>query len=472
MPLRKRSEPNPAGRTLDSNALSPARILALAVAGISPSAALFTTFGDGLSLSGTGWIWAFIVGSVIAIAMALCFAEAGAAHPSAGGSFALIHESLGPFFGGIASILFVVLNLFFLAFVCDAMATFIGTLTPGGVPVGPIGFGMVVLVTLLTLGRVSPASWLATAMLMLELTVILTFTGFAFAHPSLHADPFLHPQMLSGPHTVVTFGVAALFAGAAPALLALNGYDAPLYLVEETERKRTAPRGVLVAVAITIVIELTAVIAATYALPHNFFGVQTSSSPLSVIADSTMGHTGSTILTYSVIVAIFDSTLVGYIVICRVIFDAARKSLWPGGATNRFLAYIGPTQVPVGACAVMFVGVGVLTLWSSFTTLITFTTVILTVIYAMVAAAAIATRLRARGAATQGFRMPLWPVPPLIAIAGAALVLKYQTAHDLLITGAIILVAAAFHGWRLVQSRRAEPAVAQVGTAEIPSYDE
>jgi amino acid transporter len=450
MQLRRRSSgvgPQPA-RTLDAKALTPARILALAVAGISPAGAVFTTYGPGLTLSGTGVIWAFVLGSVIAVAMALCFAEAGSVYPAAGGSFTIIHRALGPVFGGIASVLFFVLNIFFIAFVCVAMAGFISSLVAGGVPIKLTALGLLVAVALLTLGRVAPASWVASLMLILELAIILTFTGFAFAHPTLHANPFTHPQLFAGPHTVLAFSVGALFAGAAPALLALNGYDAPLYMVEETERRRAVPTAVLLAVGLAIVIQVTAVIAATYALPPNPSSVQESSAPVSTIATAVMGHTGSTVLTYGVIIAIFDSTLVGFIVVCRLVFDAARRSLWPGRAANRLLAYIGPTQVPVGACLVFFVGAGALALFSNITTLITFTTVILVVIYGLVAIAAIVTRLRTRKAPAGTFRMPLWPVPPIVAIGGAILVLKYQTWRDLLIAGCIVAVAAAYHLWR------------------------
>lgn len=449
------TEPRTAGRSLDRTALSPMRILAIAVAGISPTTSVFLTYGAGLSLSGTGVIWAFLLGALLAVAVAFCYAEVGSVYPSAGGGFAIIHRSLGRFLGGIASVLFLCMAVLLTAAIFDVGATFISALVPGGVPVGPVGFGLLVLVTLLSIGRISPASWVAAAMVVLEVVVILTFIGFAFAHPALHANPFTHPRLYPGGHLVVAFGSGALFAGAVPALLALNGYDSPLYMAEETEQRRALPYAVLASVAISIVTEVLAVIAATYALPKNPAPVINSSSPMSLIATATMGGVGSKLLLVGVVIAIFDAGLVSYIVMTRILFDAARRGVWPGQPVNRFVAHIGGSQIPLGACAVLFVGAGIFTLLSSVTELITFTSVMLVLIYMLVAIAALLTRWRRRGEAPP-FRMPAWPLAPVVALAGGVLCLTRQTGKDLLTTGIIVAVAAVYQGWHQLSQRRSQ----------------
>jgi amino acid transporter len=445
----------PAGRSLDRTALSPLRILAIAVAGISPTTSVFLTYGTGLGLSGTGVIWAFILGALVAVAVAFCYAEVGSAYPSAGGGFAIIHRALGKFWGGVASVLFLCMAILLTAAILDVGATFISALVPGGVPVGPVGFGLLVVVTVLSVGRISPASWVAAAMLILEVVVILTFIGFAFAHPALHANPFTHPRLYPGGHLVVAFGAGALFGGAVPALLALNGYDSPLYMAEETEQRRALPYAVLASVAISIVTEVLAVIAATYALPRNPAPVVGSSSPMSDIATATMGSTGAKLLLVGVVIAIFDAGLVSYIVMTRILFDAARRGVWPGRPVNRLVAHIGRSQVPLGACLVLFVGAGIFTLWSSVTALVTFTSVMLILIYMLVAVAALVTRWRSRrNGVTPPFRMPAWPLLPLIALAGGVLCLTQQTSKDFLITGIIVAVAVVYHGWQQISQRK------------------
>lgn len=57
---------------LQQAALRPWSVLAIAVAAISPTTSVFLIFGGDLASSGTGIVWAFVIGGVIALAMALC----------------------------------------------------------------------------------------------------------------------------------------------------------------------------------------------------------------------------------------------------------------------------------------------------------------------------------------------------------------------------------------------------------------
>jgi hypothetical protein len=75
------------------------------------------------------------------------------------GGFAIIHRALGKFWGGVASVLFLCMAILLTAAILDVGATFLSALGPGGVPVGPVGSGLLVVVTVLSVGRISPASW-------------------------------------------------------------------------------------------------------------------------------------------------------------------------------------------------------------------------------------------------------------------------------------------------------------------------
>lgn len=44
------------------------------------------------------------------------------------------------------------------------------------------------------------------------------------------------------------------------------------------------------------------------------------------------------------------------------------------------------------------------------------------------------------------FRMPVWPVPPLIALVGVVIALTKQTQRDLLIVAGIFLFGALYYG--------------------------
>ncbi|WP_234969636.1 hypothetical protein [Alicyclobacillus vulcanalis] len=63
-------------------------------------------------------------------------------------------------------------------------------------------------------------------------------------------------------------------------------------------------------------------------------------------------------------------------------------------------------------------------------------------IYLLIAVSAIVHRLRRRDAAP--FRMPLWPLPPLIALAGVGLSLVEQAPSDLLQTAVLVAIALVY----------------------------
>ena len=409
---------------LAKGSLGTAGVLAIAIAAVSPTTSVFLVYGTGLASAGTAVIWAFIIAGLIAICMAVCYAEVGSVFPSAGGAYTIVRKALGPVWGGLALVLFLVLGIVITAAILVASATYLSSLVPGGLPVNWIAFAMMIVVTLLSLERISPTSWVAATMLVLELAVILVFTGFCFAHHSLHGNPISHPDLSTGPGSALTaVGMGGLLTAVVPALFAYNGYDWPLYFAEEARNAtKMLPRAVLVAATIAIVIELVAVIGATLAI-KNLGAVSASSSPLSLIAHQVMGSVGAKILLIGVVIAMFDCGLSGNLAYGRIYYAAGRENMLPG-PLSRFFSHISPrTQVPTyGFLGLLFVGNGILCIFSSLNSLITFTGVVIVLIYLMVAVSALVCRVRDKGL-ERGLRMPLWPLPPFVAIVGVAIAL-------------------------------------------------
>jgi amino acid transporter len=456
---RAGAAPGPARGRLRSAALGPLNVLAIAIAAISPTTSVFLVYGDGLGSAGTGVVWAFVIGGVIALSMALCYAEVGSVFPSAGGAYTIVRRALGPVMGGVAVVLFLLLGLVLTASILVSAATYLSSLVSGGLPVGWTALGMMVLVTALSIGRVSRAGWVAGVMLALEVAVVLVFTGIAFAHWSGQTRPFTHPAVPSGSGGLVhAVGLGALMTAVVPALFAFNGYDWPLYFVEESRgSRRTGPRAVVVAAAFAIVVELLAVIAATGAI-HHLGATAAADSPLSLIARQVMGGTGAKILIAGVVVAMFDTGLAGNLAYARVYYAVSRDGLLPGPLGRFFGTIAERSQVPVYGFLFLFAGNGVLCLFTRLDDLITFSGVVIVVVYLLVAVSALVCRVRDRGL-PRAFRMWLWPVPPLIAVAGVVLALSQQQARDLYISFGLAVVA--FVGYLVARkhlpTRLAEP---------------
>ena len=74
----------------------------------------------------------------------------------------------------------------------------------------------------------------------------------------------------------------------------------------------------------------------------------------------------------------------------------------------------------------------------------TFTAVLIIVLYALVAIAALVSRIRDRDL-DRPSRMPLWPVAPVLALVGVVIALTQQTGHDIGIVIGLFAVAAIYY---------------------------
>lgn len=66
--------------------LSVPDVVAITVSSVTPASSVFVIAPFAIAQAGTGVIWAFILGGVLALMFALCYAELGRAHSAAGGS--------------------------------------------------------------------------------------------------------------------------------------------------------------------------------------------------------------------------------------------------------------------------------------------------------------------------------------------------------------------------------------------------
>jgi amino acid transporter len=291
-------------------------------------------------------------------------------------------------------------------------------------------------------------------MLVIELAVITAFIiacltavrhGLGFvASPVTAVGAGAHGPRTSG------VGFSTLLPVIALALFAYNGYDWPLYFGEETrDARRVLPRAVLVAAVSAVVIEIVAVVVATLSIRH-LGAVSASDSPLTTIAASVADNVGSKILLAGVVVAMFDTGLSANLGYARIYFASGRDRLWPG-PVNELLASINANQGPKWAFAFLGVACAVFCYLTSLTSLITFTAVMIVTVYLLIAGAALVSRWRERDA-ERPFRMVAWPLPPLIAIVGVGLALRYQALSDVIVTGSV--VAGGLVYWLLFLRRR------------------
>ena len=62
----------------------------------------------------------------------------------------------------------------------------------------------------------------------------------------------------------------------------------------------------------------------------------------------------------------------------------------------------------------------------------------------MLAFSALISRIRDRGI-ERPYRMPLWPLPPIVALIGCVIIVRYQQALTLVEVGIVLMLGAAYY---------------------------
>jgi amino acid transporter len=408
--------------------------LALVLSDITPTASLLVVGTAVIATAGTGSMWAYLIGGFIALNVALCMGELGSMFPVAGGLYSIVTRVLGRPLGFLALLDYMGQAIFLPASVAFGVGTYINSLDPS-LSTKWIAAGMMILVALIALLDVKFNAWMIGVFLAIELVVVvvLALAGLTHVHQSLSA--FTHPHMANGKGLGVV-ATSAIIAALATALFSVNGYDSAINFSEETEGS-AAQIGKAVVIAATLgvlfqVIPFICVILGAADLSSFLH----SSTPLADVVRTSFGHTAVTLVTYGAILAIFNASLAITLQFSRIVWSSGRDRAWPM-PISKALEWVHP-RFRTPWVATMFVGIcgAILCAQSSLISVVTFTSVLIIILYALIAISAIVSRLRQRSLA-RPFRMPLWPLSPVIALVGVGLALSQQKSSDLVICAAI-----------------------------------
>jgi len=417
--------------------------LSITLSFITPTVSLFLTASVLLAINGTATFLSFALAAIAAIAAAWCFAELGSSFPVVGGQYSIVMRVLGRPFGFISFVLFLTL----VVFTISAGALIFGVyLQPvwHSVNITLVACIMIVISTVISVFGIRFNARVTGAFLALELVVIavVVIVGLANAHQSVGTLFRLHTYNAAG--HALPVGTGGVIAGIAIALFAYNGFDTAVVFSEETAGvRRNIGRSVMTACGIAVVAELVAVAAIILGAP-SLSKMATASAPISYVLNADSGSTLTDIVSIGVALALFNAIIASLLAMGRVLYSSARDNAWPQ-PLNGWLASIHPRfRTPWIATIVIGVACTVLTALSNIATLVTFVSVVLCVLYALIGISALVSRFTQRNL-SRPYKMPMWPVPVLVALVGVGLTLSKQKGSDLVIVGCIIGGAAIYY---------------------------
>jgi amino acid transporter len=405
---------------------------------VTPASSLFVLVTGNFALLGTGTALTILVAVVLCIGVAFCYAELGTLVPSSGGEYAMVGTVVSRFGGWLVFVQALIVVMIVPPIIALGTADYLAPI----VHLDPrvTGAGVMLLATVMGLLDLRANAWVTGVFLVLEVVASAVVAGLGFGHSTRPISSLWHLQM-AGPHGAASaVGAGAVVAGLAAALFVTQGFSTAVYLNEEMEQpRRTVVRTMLWTLGIGSAVILVPVVAITLGAPS------LSALTGGDIAGMVQGWSNSAIGTFvslCIALAIINAAIVMVIQNSRVLYASARDTTWPAPVNRAFgtlsrrygSPWIATLAVGVPGAVLCFVPVDALN---------GVTGVAVAALYGFVAFAALMTRRGGHKART-AWRMPLWPVVPVILLAVLVWVLTQQTAQDLVITAAITAAAALY----------------------------
>jgi amino acid transporter len=389
-------------------------VLFLTLSAETPASSVFVILPGVIQAAGSGALIAMAAAGLIALCMALTYAELGSSFPSAGGEYAIVGSVLGPAAG------FAVLgvNLLNLLLSCAALslgvADYLAAVAPGPSPVAT-ALAALAIATGLGVLNIRASAAATGAFLLVELAALAAVTALGFSHPVRPlASLFAHPVALAPGPALSAVGLGGLATGVVVGLFAYDGYGNAVYLAEEMrDVRRRLVQAVLWALALTTVAEMASLAAVLVGAPDLTALLRAGDGMMSDFTRKAGGAVLGRMIDAGVALAIFNAVIALVLMTGRQLYATARDGVW-AARVGQLLIQVHPRfgspwsatllagALSAGLCLLpmklllMLSGSGV------------------TLIYISLAVACL---LRGRGRSQPaGWRLPLWPFPPLLAL--------------------------------------------------------
>ncbi|MFO0682894.1 MAG: amino acid permease [Sandaracinus sp.] len=406
----------------------------------------------------------WIGGGALTLVGALSYAELAAMMPRAGGQYVFLREAFGrPLAFLYGWTLLLVIQTGFNAAVAIAFAKYLGVL---GLPVGendvlasvgPVSItsaGVVACAVILTLVLVNIRGVREGALVQDVLTVLkvlavvlLVAVALALAPgSSAHFAPLASTALGPVAQAAGLGFFAALGVAMSKALFAYDAWNTVTFAAEEVrDPERTLPRALVLGTVITTLAYTAATAAYVYVLPMDALAGVEEHRVAAEVATLSLGQTGRIAVAIAILISTFGCVNGLVLGGARVFFAMAKDGLFFEGAGSIHPRF----HTPARALVVEGVWSCVLALSGSYDALLTYVTFASLVFNALTVAAVIVLRRRAPER-PRPYRVPLYPLPPLLFLGGAGFFVVYifvGAPREALVGLGLVLTGLPAYAW-------------------------
>ena len=373
-------------------------------------AGIFVVLGIAIGYAGPSVVISIIIAGIIASFTAFSFAELGSAIPKAGGAYSFAFELLSPSAGFIVGFLWLFAQIVGGATISLGFASYFVTIFPA-FSIKTVAVLAAMGLTALNLIGMKQSSIVNNILVTIKIGILALFIGFGIFQ--------FHPQYLSefSPN-----GVYGVLQGAGFIFFAYLGFGRISTLGEEVKNpERNLPLAVLFALCLSVVLYvLTGLTAAGL---QDYRILAHSGSPITVAANATGNSTLVTAVSIGALIATASVLLTNLLGLSRVAFAMARNGQLPKSIA-RVSSRLGTPYVSIFAMGALLTALAYAldlreaAAITSFSILFVHLTVNLSAI-----------RLRRKMPSYAGFRVPLYPLIPLLGII-SCLILMFSLPQE------------------------------------------
>jgi len=377
---------------------------------------IFILFGVAVGYAGPSVIFSFIFTTIATALCALCHAELGSMFPKSGGPYVFVKEGFGNFIGflvGWNSLLALVAwgGLTALGFV-EYLSYFIPTPRVLTAVLAIVAFTILNYVGVRLVGRTQIAlTFLGTSALLLLISV-----GISRVNLTLYSPMFPN-------------GVVGMFQASLIVFLAFLGFEAITSVGEEIKNpEKNLPRSILLTLIVIAAIYVALALIAVGTTPWKAIAI--SEAPLTFVANALIPGIGA-----AYVAACGMLMCLAIMNVCVLFCSRMAFAMAIGGAFPAQLVKTHPKFGTPANAILLFGAIMALTLIvSNIDFLASVAGIIWVIIYALINLSLIP--LRRRKTPNLGFKVPLYPVTPIL---GAILLLPLLVKSDLYSCAIVLL---------------------------------
>lgn len=427
--------------------------------GATVGTGIFFVLSEAVPMAGPSVVLSFVIAGVVAGLTALCYAELAGAVPVSGSSYSYAYATMGEL---VAMVVAACLLLEY-GVSCAAVAVgwsqylnqllgnLLGVRIPDALSNAPEGGGvinlpavvLVALCALLLVRGTSESARVNAIMVMTKLAVLVLFVVVGLK--GWRTDNF---------DDFAPAGFGGVMGAAGVIFFTYVGLDAASTAGEEVRNpRRTMPLAIMVALAGVTTVYIAVALVALAAQPADRFAGQ-DAGLAAILQDVTGATWPGSLLAAGAVVSIFSVTLVVLYGQTRILFAMSRDGLVP----SVFHRVNPRTVTPVRNTVIVACAVAALAGFLPITFLSEMTSIGTLVAFIVVSAGVVVLR-RTSPDLPRGFRVPGYPVTPVLAVAGCLWIissLRLVTVEAFLGWTALALVW--YFAWGIRHSRLARPA--------------